>query len=72
VKGVKISDAAGAELKLGGHGLSGGGNQATFSCSCKGGFPPQARVVVEVYDELQKYRIPFRLENITLLGAPMK
>ncbi|NOZ23218.1 MAG: hypothetical protein GXP25_19260 [Planctomycetes bacterium] len=72
VKAVKLFDAAGAELKLAGSSRSGGGNRVTFNCSRRDGFPPRGKVVVEIHDKLQKYRIPFCLRNVSLLGKPLE
>ena len=37
-----------------------------------GEFPPQAKVIVQLYDNFKEYVIPFKVENIDLLGRPMK
>ena len=57
-----------AELKQTGY--SGGGDSFTFTFESANGFPPKCRLVAEVYDQLQTYNVPFKLENVSLLGEP--
>jgi hypothetical protein len=47
------------------------GNSCTLTFSSKQTFPAQARLTAEVYDKLQTFEVPFKLENITLLGRPI-
>jgi hypothetical protein len=35
------------------------------------GLPANGRLVAEVYDQLQTFEAPFKLENISLLGASL-
>jgi hypothetical protein len=51
-------------------GYFGGGNSCTITLTSKQAFPAQARLTAEVYDKLQTFEVPFKLENITLLGRP--
>jgi hypothetical protein len=46
-----------------------GGKSCTLGYQYKQAFPPKARLVAEVYDKLQTFEAPFKLENLTLLGA---
>jgi hypothetical protein len=50
------------------NGYSGGGNSYTVTYESKAAFPAKARLVAEVYDQLQTFEAPFKLENISLLG----
>lgn len=53
-------------------GYGGGGGTYVFTYESGKGFPPKSRIVVETYAEMNTYDTPFRLENITLLGAPVE
>ena len=57
------------ELKQNGYG--GGGNSYTFTYQSKTAIPAKARLVAEIYDSLQTFDVPFKLENISLLGTPL-
>lgn len=52
-------------------GYFGGGNSYTFTLAHKTAFPSNGRVVVEIYDDLQTFITPFKLENLSLLGHEM-
>lgn len=45
-----------------------GKNKSVFIHSYKGEFPESGSIVVEVYENIKKYRIPFLLKNIDLMG----
>jgi hypothetical protein len=49
-------------------GYSGGGSSYTVTYESKEAFPPKAHLVAEIYDQLQNFDAPFKLENISLLG----
>jgi hypothetical protein len=51
------------------NGYFGGGDSYTFTYASKRAFPAKARLVAEVYDKLQTFEVPFKLENISLLGT---
>jgi len=57
------------ELKQ--NGYSGGMGSFTFTYELKTAFPAKGRLVAEVYDQLQTFDVPFKLENISLLGASL-
>jgi hypothetical protein len=57
--------------KLEQRGYSGGGNSYTYTFDHSGAIPANGRLVVEVYDQLQTFTTPFKLENISLLGTPL-
>ena len=48
------------------------GNETSKSLTIKGKFPAKGRIVVRVYDDLKEYEIPFKIENVDLLGRPIK
>ena len=58
------------ELKQRGYG--GGNGTYTYTYESETGFPAKSRLVAEIYDQLQTFDVPFKLENITLLGEPAK
>ncbi|MCD4781785.1 MAG: hypothetical protein K8S27_14750 [Candidatus Omnitrophica bacterium] len=43
----------------------------TITFSLDHPYPAEGRVELSAYDDLKQYRIPFRLENIDLLGRPV-
>ena len=56
------------ELKQRGYG--GGNGTYTYTYESETGYPAKSRLVAEVYDQQQTFDVPFKLENITLLGEP--
>jgi hypothetical protein len=60
--------AGGNKTVLERSGYFGGGNSCTLTLSSKQAFPAEARLTAEVYDKIQTYEVPFKLENINLLG----
>ena len=63
--------ADGNKTALEQRGYSGGGKSYSFNLESKTNFPAKARLVVEVYDQMQTFNVPFKLENLSLLGAPL-
>jgi len=61
--------ADGNKTSLRQNGYGGGMNSYTFNYEYKQAFPVNGRLVAEVYDKLQTFEAPFKLENLTLLGA---
>ncbi|MFH1347453.1 MAG: hypothetical protein ABIH22_02060 [Candidatus Margulisiibacteriota bacterium] len=70
LKSATFYDKNGQVLDVRNTGYFSSGDVATFSFSCDQGFPAKGRIVVEVYEDLQKYEIPFKITDITLLGKP--
>ena len=62
----------GVKTPLEQNGWGGGGNHYTITYASKQAFPEKGRLVAEMYDKLQAFQAPFKLENVTLLGAPEK
>ena len=54
------------------NGYFGGGNSCTLTFSSKTAFPAQARLTAELYDQIQTFDVPFKIENITLLWPPRR
>jgi hypothetical protein len=67
VKSVTLV-ADGNKTVLERNGYFASGNSCTLTFSSKKAFPAQARLTAEVYDNIQTFEVPFKLENITLLG----
>jgi hypothetical protein len=57
--------------KLAQRGYSSGGNSYTYTFDHTGPIPANGRLVVEIYEQLQTFTAPFKLENISLLGTPL-
>jgi hypothetical protein len=72
VKSVKFLDAAGQPIIMKSQGYSGANNAVTFTYEHDGDLPAEARIVAELYDDLKNFTIAFKIENIDLLGRPMK
>lgn len=51
-------------------GYSGGGSSYTYTFEHNGPIPAEAQLEVEVYERVQSYRAPFKLEHLDLLGRP--
>jgi hypothetical protein len=60
--------ADGARTVLSQRGYGGGNGAYDFNYECKTNFPANGRIVAEVYDKVQTFEAPFKLENLTLLG----
>ena len=63
-----VVDGNKTELRQNGYGSS-GMNAFNFTYECQTNFPANGRIVAEVYDKMQTFEAPFKLENLTLLGA---
>ncbi len=68
LKELYVTDAAGKRLPtdVGGSGYS--GDQVTRTLSADGPFPTDGKVVAVLYTDTKKYRVPFTVENVSLLG----
>lgn len=73
IESFVVKDGAGAVLpvKVVGWGLS-WGKESTRTLSIEGKFPAKGRILVNVYEDLKEYEIPFKIENVDLLGRPLK
>ncbi|MCK5715072.1 MAG: hypothetical protein KAH64_03850 [Nitrosomonadaceae bacterium] len=72
IKDIKLYDEHGTPIKFTGTNISWGGNISTYSYTLKTKFPAKGKIVVEVYEGQQRHELPFKLENISLLGQPLK
>jgi hypothetical protein len=51
--------------------MSSGSGPTTFTFEAKNGVPENAKLIAVLHDGVETYDIPFKLENISLLGAPL-
>ena len=58
----------GQKTELNRNSSSSGMGECDLDYELKEALPPKAHLVAEVYDKVQVYTAPFKLENITLLG----
>jgi hypothetical protein len=65
-----VLDGVKTQLKENGYG--GGGNNWSITYESNTAIPAKARLVAEVYDQIQTYDVPFKLENVSLLGTPLR
>ena len=72
VKEVRFADINGNKLPVSGSGSWWSGRRVTLTYRLKGEFPAKARIMVEVYAQLQEYKVPFKLSNVSLIGLPLK
>lgn len=68
IESVVMKDESGALLKTNAVGWRG----SSRTVSLKGKFPARGRILVNVYEDLKEYEIPFKIENVDLLGRPLK
>ncbi len=54
------------------NGYSGGGNSFSYPFTHTAAIPANGRLVADIFDEVKTFKVPFKLENITLLGMPME
>jgi hypothetical protein len=64
-----VVDGVRTEIKRNGYSSSGG--ITTFTFASKAAFPEKGAIVVEIHDKVQTFDVPFKLENLSLLGTPM-
>lgn len=64
-----VVDGVKTEIKRNGHSSSGG--TTTFTFASKTAFPEKGSIVLEIHDKVQTFDVPFKLENLSLLGTPM-
>jgi hypothetical protein len=68
---LKAVGADGQEIALRQEGFSGFNNIYTYTYHAKTELPDNAHLIVQKYDEIKKYSIPFKLTNLTLFGQPI-
>jgi hypothetical protein len=68
IRSVEFYTDDGAKLDINRRGSGFIGGTTTLRFSVKGQLPKSARVVLNIFDELKKEQIPFRIRNISLTG----
>lgn len=66
-----VVDNKSPEVQLERRGYSSSGGVTTFTFSSKTAFPEKGSLVVETYDQVKTFDVPFSIENLSLLGTPM-
>jgi len=64
-----VVDGVKTEIKRNGYSSSGG--VTTFTFASKSAFPEKGSIVIEIFDKVQTFDAPFKIENLSLLGTPM-
>lgn len=72
IKEIQFFDEDGKRLEVEGPGHTQADGTLILKFRYKTKFPPKAHIVIEMYDKLQEYTISFKLNNISLMGVPMK
>ncbi len=67
-----LKDASGSVLATTDGGSYSMGEESSFTFTIKGTFPAKGQIIVNVYEDLKTYEIPFKVEKIDLLGKPIK
>ena len=70
IKSVEFYADSGAKLDINQRSSGSIGGTTTLKFSFKDQLPKSARVVLNIFDELKKEQIPFRIRNISLTGQP--
>ena len=71
IKSIRFYDQNNHELEVNKSGWEGSGEKTTFRFSTEDEFPPKGKIIVEVFGNRQKNKIPFELTNISLLGQAL-
>ena len=72
IASVVVQDESGSALKTMEGGSMSSGEETTLTFTIKGKFPAKGKIKVEVYEDLKTFEIPFKIENVDLLGRPAK
>jgi hypothetical protein len=72
IKSVKLFNEAGEVVETSPDSWSQMGDVTTVTIGVKGSLPAGGRLMVEHHDNLEKYRAPFAVRDLDLLGRPVK
>jgi hypothetical protein len=72
VKSTRFLDAQGNPLKVSRQSTMSSGNTMVVGYDIEGKFPEKGTIVMEVFDDLKQFEIPFSLTDISLTGQPLK
>ena len=72
VESIELYDKSGRILQITQYGTVTHGNAATIKFFVDGEFPAEARIVVHIFEGLQKHNLPFTIKAISIAGLPMQ
>jgi len=72
IASIVFQDESGNPLKLSEPSAWSTGEESTFTFTLEGKFPAKGRILANVYEDLKTYEIPFKVEEVDLLGRPMR
>ncbi len=72
IKDVEFYDASGRKLEVQRYSSSDYGEGCSLSYYLEGAFPAKGSVKVEIYENVTKLEIPFRITDVDLFGNPLK
>lgn len=72
VKSFDFFDKDGNKFEVSRRGYFSSGSSSEITFSIMGKLPEEGRIVIVMHDNVKKFKIPFKLENITLTGEPAK
>jgi len=72
VESVELYDKSGQKLRITQYGNVSHGNTATVRFFVDGELPAEARIVVHIFEGLQKHNLPFTIKAISIAGLPMR
>ena len=72
IKSVTFYDATGAKLPAEKGSTSWSDENTTLEYTLSSKWPAKGRVVLEMYDGMKKYKVPFSLKDISLTGQPLR
>jgi hypothetical protein len=71
IKTIIFYDDRDKRLDVSDCGYSSSGDSATLEFRLEGGFPKGGRIVIDVYEQVEKRLVSFHLTGVTLLGEPL-
>jgi hypothetical protein len=66
IKKVKLMDENNTELKLERYGSTSNQDECRMSFAVDGKIPEKGKIVIEMYDKIKEYIVPFHLDNIKI------
>ncbi|MHC4605351.1 MAG: hypothetical protein ACYTAF_00255 [Planctomycetota bacterium] len=69
---IVFFDAEGKKLEVRRSGHMSMGSDTTIDFSIEGTFPEKGKIVVQFHKDLKSFEVPFSIENVDLLGRPIK
>ena len=72
IKSIRFLDGQGNPLNVSRIGTMSSGDTTVVQYDIEGKFPEKGTAVLEFFDQLKRFEIPFSLKNISLTGQPLK